>query len=88
MNKKIILIGLSICLILINGCHQVPDGFIIKSNTTQSCIITCDSGYYWDGNGTCIYNGTYHFEDDNCIVEVTQIDKGSIIEYFENQKVK
>ena len=56
---------------------------IFESYTTQSCIITCDSGYYWDGNGTCIYNGTHNFEYDNCIVEVTQIDRGNITEYFD-----
>ena len=88
MDKKLILIGLCVCLILLSGCHKVdlrvPDGFIFESYTTQSCIITCDSGFYWDGNGTCIYNGTYDMpEEDNCVVEVTQIDRGNITEYFE-----
>jgi len=71
-------------LLLVSGCNnRVPDGFIIESNTTQSCIITCGSGYYSDGNGTCLYNGTHDFENDNCTVEVTQIDRGNITEYFE-----
>ncbi len=84
MDKKLILIGLCIFVMFISGCdNRIPDGFIIESHTTQSCIITCDSGFYWDGNGTCIYNETYNLQNDNCTVEVTQVDKGNITEYFE-----
>ena len=76
------IIGMCI-LILLVGCSQVPSGFIIERNITQSCKIRCDSGYFWDGNGTCIYNGTHDFEIDNCTVSVTEIEKGNIGEYYD-----
>jgi len=60
------------------GCNQVSDIFIISRNISQTCVIECESGYVWDGNGTCFYNGTHHFETDNCIVKVTETEKGMI----------
>ena len=83
-DKKLILIGLCISLILISGCDtRIPDGFVFESNTFRSCIMTCDSGYYWNGNGSCIYNGVHNFENDTCYFEVTQIDKGNITAYYD-----